>query len=94
MDAGGVWDLLMEALNETLFRSPPHARSVLDTWRRDYNETRPHSKLGWLMPEIYARTLTGQIGQPAALVDGCPGRPIANPTNHGSDHPRTLVMAG
>ena len=77
-----------------LHRSLPHARSVLDAWRRDYNETRPHSKLGWLTPEAYAKALTRQIGRPAALVDGCAGRPIANPTNHGSDHPRTLVMAG
>ena len=69
-----------ELLNETLFRSLPHARSVLDAWRRDYNETRPHSKLGWLTPTAYARTLTGQIGQPAALVDGCAGRPLANPS--------------
>ena len=83
-----------ELLNETLFRSLPHARSVLDAWRHDYNETRPHSKLGWLTPEAYARALTGQIGRPAALVDGCAGRPIATPTDHGSDHQRTLVMAG
>ena len=83
-----------ELLNETLFRSLPHARAVLETWRRDYNETRPHSKLGWLTPEAYAQTLTGQIGRPAALVDGCADRPLATPANHGSDHQRTLVMAG
>lgn len=83
-----------ELLNETLFRSLPHARIVLEAWRRDYNETRPHSKLGWLTPEAYARALTGQIGRPAALVDGCAGRPLANPTNPSSDHQRTLVMAG
>jgi transposase InsO family protein len=35
-----------ELLNETLFRSLPHARAVLEVWRRDYNEERPHSKLG------------------------------------------------
>ena len=27
-----------ELLNETLFRSLPHARAVLEAWRRDYNE--------------------------------------------------------
>jgi hypothetical protein len=43
-----------ELLNETLFRSLPHARAVLETWRRDYNESRPHSKLGWLTPQAYA----------------------------------------
>ena len=37
-----------ELLNETLFRSLPHARAVLEAWRRDYNEHRPHSKIGWM----------------------------------------------
>ena len=83
-----------ELLNETLFRSLPHARAVLETWRRDYNETRPHSKLGWLTPKAYAQALTGQSGRSAALVDGCSDRPIANPANPSSDQPRTLVMAG
>jgi putative transposase len=83
-----------ELLNETLFRSLPHARIVLEAWRRDYNETRPHSQLGWLTPKAYAQALTGQIGRPAALVDGCAGRPLANPANPSSDHQRTLVMAG
>ena len=83
-----------ELLNETLFRSLPHARAVLEAWRRDYNERRPHSKLGWLTPQAYAEALTGQIGRSAALVGGCADRPLANPNNPSSDQPRTLVMAG
>jgi putative transposase len=83
-----------ELLNETLFRSLSHARAVLETWRRDYNERRPHSKLGWLTPKAYAEALTGQIGRSAARVGGCADRPLANPTNPSSDHKRTLVMAG
>jgi putative transposase len=43
-----------ELLNETLFRSLAHTRAVLDTWRTDYNHTRPHSRLGWMSPAIYA----------------------------------------
>jgi putative transposase len=39
-----------ELLNETLFRSLPHARAMLEAWRRDYNEERPHSELGWMTP--------------------------------------------
>jgi putative transposase len=35
-----------ELLNETLFRSLPHARAVLETWRADYNHERPHSAIG------------------------------------------------
>src|SRR5215469_12713638 len=31
-----------ELLNESLFRSLPHARVALNTWRRDYNAERPH----------------------------------------------------
>ena len=83
-----------ELLNETLFRSLPQAREVLEAWRHDYNERRPHSKLGWLTPQAYAQALTGNAGRPAALVEGCAGRPIANPTNLYSNQPRTLVMAG
>ena len=83
-----------ELLNETLFRSLPHARAVLETWRRDYNEHRPHSKLGWLTPAAYASALTGQTGRHAARVESCASRPLATPANHGLDHPGTLVMAG
>jgi putative transposase len=43
-----------ELLNETLFRSLPHTRAVLETWRADYNTSRPHSRLGWMSPAIYA----------------------------------------
>jgi putative transposase len=43
-----------ELLNETLFRSLPHARAVLEAWRMDYNDDRPHSRLGWMSPSIYA----------------------------------------
>jgi putative transposase len=83
-----------ELLNETLFRSLPHARAVLEAWRRDYNEARPHSKLGWLTPLDYARALCGQTGRHAAIPDLSARRPIATHTNEGSDQPRTLVMAG
>ena len=39
-----------ELLNETLFRSLAHARSMLQAWRDDYNTNRPPSRLGWLSP--------------------------------------------
>lgn len=44
-----------ELLNETLFRSLTHARLALDAWRIDYNQHRPHGKLGWLTPADYAQ---------------------------------------
>jgi len=43
-----------ELLNETLFRSLAHTRAVLETWRADYNNNRPHSRLGWMSPATYA----------------------------------------
>jgi putative transposase len=83
-----------ELLNETLFRSLPHARAVLEAWRRDYNEERPHSKLGWMTPRDYASALRGETGRHAAQPDGSARRPLANTLSQGSDQPRTLVMAG
>ena len=35
-----------ELLNETLFSSLADARAMLEAWRRDFNEVRPHSSLG------------------------------------------------
>jgi putative transposase len=31
-----------ELLNETLFRSLPHTRAVLEAWRADYNRASQH----------------------------------------------------
>lgn len=39
-----------ECLNENWFMSLKHAREVIDAWRKDYNEGRPHSSLGGLTP--------------------------------------------
>jgi len=30
------------------------ARAKIEAWRRDYNESRPHTSLGWLTPVEYA----------------------------------------
>ena len=46
-----------ECLNETLFLSLAHARSVLRAWRDDYNHVRPHSGIGGLTPADAARTV-------------------------------------
>src|ERR1700720_3844808 len=83
-----------ELLNETLFRSLPHARAVLEVWRRDYNEQRPHSKLGWMTPRGYASALSGDPGRDAALRSGSAPRPLATHETEGSNQPRTLVPIG
>ena len=83
-----------ELLNETLFRSLAHARAALEAWRRDYNEHRPHSKLGWMTPADYASTISGEPGRGAALRNGSAPRPLANTQNEDPNQPQTLVMAG
>ena len=47
-----------EFLNETVFSSLAEARVLLAEWRRDYNEQRPHSRLGWLTPSEFRKKVT------------------------------------
>ena len=45
-----------ECLNDHWFTSVEHARTLIADWRRDYNEARPHSAIGYCTPaEIAAR---------------------------------------
>ncbi|HEX5755385.1 MAG TPA: IS3 family transposase [Arenimonas sp.] len=46
-----------ECLNEHWFTSLLHARTVIETWRREYNEERPKKGLGGLTPSAYAKRL-------------------------------------
>ena len=46
-----------ECLNEHWFTSLRHAKVIIDTWRREYNEERPKKSLGGLTPTAYAKTL-------------------------------------
>jgi putative transposase len=42
-----------ECLNENWFLSLKHAREIIETWRKDYNEARPHGSLEGLTPQEY-----------------------------------------
>ena len=46
-----------ECLNEHWFTSLAHTRTVIEKWRRDYNEQRPKKRLGGLTPASYAKKL-------------------------------------
>ena len=46
-----------ECLNEHWFKHLTEARAILEDWRHDYNQFRPHSSLGNLTPVEYASTL-------------------------------------
>ena len=46
-----------ECLNEHWFTTLAHARTLIETWRREYNEERPKKVLGGLTPAAYAKQL-------------------------------------
>jgi transposase InsO family protein len=46
-----------ECLNEHWFVSLAHARTVIETWRREYNEERPKKSLAGMTPSQYAKQL-------------------------------------
>jgi putative transposase len=48
-----------ECLNTNWFISLRHAKSVIEEWRRDYNEVRPHSSLKGATPKEYALMTAG-----------------------------------
>ena len=80
-----------ELLNETLFRSLPHVRAALESWRVDYNTERPHSRLGWMTPETYAAARRS-----AALrsPDSSTPRTASTTAQQGITHGRTLMRPG
>lgn len=46
-----------ECLNENMFETLAEAKVIVERWRKDYNGQRPHSSLGGLTPEAYARQM-------------------------------------
>jgi len=80
-----------ELLNETLLRSLPHTRAVLDAWRVDYNHNQPHSRLGWMSPAIYAAQRRS-----AALrsTNGSAPRTAAITAQEGKTDGQTPIAAG
>ena len=53
-----------ECLNREVFRSLAEARVILESWRVEYNERRPHSALGYLTPEEYTNLVDGGCAPP------------------------------
>ena len=51
--------LRQECLNENWFMSLDDARCKIEAWRVFYNQSRPHSSLGWQTPAEYARESAG-----------------------------------
>ena len=87
-----------ECLNLEWFRSRAEAKVVIETWRRHYNEVRPHWSLGYLTPAEFAakigeqdaasRPATGRTAAVcgAVMPKACTGttlRPVAAPSRKG-----------
>ncbi len=85
-----------ELLNETLFSSLDHARSLLADWQDDYNTVRPHSSMGNLPPATYAKLTASDMQRDGTLryVEGSAPRPVASPSQTGSNDPRALPIVG
>ena len=53
-----------ECLNENWFLTLPEAREKIEMWRRDYNQVRPHSALGYQTPEAFAAQAAARGASP------------------------------
>uniref|UniRef100_UPI0005628BE5 integrase core domain-containing protein n=1 Tax=Silanimonas lenta TaxID=265429 RepID=UPI0005628BE5 len=53
-----------ECLSMEWFRNRVEARAIIETWRRHYNEDRPHSSLGYRTPKQFKDEFQKQ--QPAS----------------------------
>ena len=60
-----------ECLNREMFMSIVEARVIAEDWRKEYNEERPHSSLGYTTPAEFARLSLPPVAPlpPAERVD-------------------------
>lgn len=89
-----------ECLSLEWFRSRAEAKVVIESWRRHYNEVRPHSSLGYLTPAVFARLEAQRTASPsatgrdAAVCGASAPRPVAPPPREGRQpEPRTAVSS-
>jgi len=89
-----------ECLSLEWFRSRAEAKVVIETWRRHYNQVRPHSSLGYLTPAEFAARIEEQdaasrpaTGRTAAVCGASALRPVASPSRKGHAKAETKVVA-
>ncbi len=73
-----------ECLNTKWFVNLTDARRKIETWRKAYNEERPHSSLAYRTPDEFAKTCSELTSRMAAI-------PPDRPSESGN---RTAVLAG
>ncbi len=88
-----------ECLSLEWFRSRAEAKVVIETWRRHFNEVRPHSSLGYLTPAAFAARLKEKdaasvpaTGRTAAVCGASALRPVASPSRRGQPKTATRVV--
>ena len=88
-----------ECLSLEWFRSRAEAKVVIESWRRHYNELRPHSSLGYLTPCAFAAKISEQdaapaqaTGRTAAVYGASALRPVAQPPCQGQSKLATGVV--
>ena len=74
-----------ELLNVEIFANLREAQALARIWKREYNEERPHSSLGYLTPDQFAAR------QPDLPLGATPLAPGQAPS---SNEQRTLIAAG
>lgn len=77
-----------ECLSLEWFRSRPEAKVLIESWRRHYNEVRPHSSLGYMTPNEFVASINTQTaaanatGRTAAVCGAYALRPVAQQLGH------------
>jgi putative transposase len=68
-----------ECLNASWFQNLWDARSKIEAWRKEYNEERPHSSLGYETPVAFARRMAALRSPTACLRRQAPCVPPLGP---------------
>jgi putative transposase len=83
-----------ECLNENWFGDLAEARRMIEAWRQDYNQCRPHSALGYQTPEEFATNVaTTGCGKDAGCARLDPAlRDPLSPSLGGGQNPSSSAM--
>jgi putative transposase len=80
-----------------IFRFLPEARMILEQWRVEYNEQRPHSSLGYLTPAEFAASSNpkwGVVSNDLNNPDGLSTMARLEPTVFGRRSRRLQLTSG
>jgi putative transposase len=80
-----------ECLNRELFGSLREAQVILEQWRLEYNEERPHSSLGYQTPAEYAHEATNRVDGGYAPPNPAPLAAAGVRGEHGASAPTRQI---